>query len=170
MNECDILAIQEHWLFTFQLSSIENTFVTHHAFSKAVDEDNPLPPTQKPRGFGGVALLYKKNLDLKIKKLVHGENRMVVIEVQSVPPLCVCNIYMPSRNSKGNSRSDDNFQSCLDQIEEVVNSYNSTHAILIVGDFNASLKHHTGNAQDRLLIDFVSKNSLGCLQSGTPTF
>ena len=51
-----------------------------------------------------------------------------------------------------------------------MNSYNSTHAILIVGDFNASLKERTGNAQDRLLIDFVSKNSLGCLQSGTPTF
>ena len=86
---------------------------------------------------------------------------MVVIEVQNVLPLCVCNIYMPSRNSKGNSRSDDNFQSCLDQIEEVVNSYNSTHAILIVGDFNASLKQRTGNAQDRLLIDFVRKIILG---------
>ena len=65
---------------------------------------------------------------------------MVVIEVQRVHPLCVCNIYMPSRNSKGNNRNDDNFQSCLDQIEEVLNTYSSTHASLIVGDFNASSK------------------------------
>ena len=75
---------------------------------------------------------------------------------------------MPSRNSKGNSRSDDNFQNCLDQIEEVVNT--STHALLIVGDFNASLKERPGNPQDRQLVDFVRRNSLNHLQSGTSTF
>ena len=170
MSEYDILAIQEHWLFTFQLSNIERTFVTHNAYSKAVDEENPLPPNQKPRGFGGVALLYRKNLDFTIKKLIHGENRMVVIEVQSSPPICVCNVYMPSRNSKGSSRGDDNYQSCLDQIEEVLNTYNSTHAIICVGDFNASLKERPGNLQDRQFIEFVHRNSLGHLQSGTPTF
>ena len=85
LSEYDILAIQEHWLYSFQLSNIERTFVTHNAYSKAVDEENPLPPNQKPRGFGGVALLYRKKLDFTIKKLIHGENRMVVIEVQSPP-------------------------------------------------------------------------------------
>ena len=81
--------------------------------------------------------------------MTHSENRMVVIEVQSVPPLYVCNIYMPSRNSKGNNKNDDNFQSCLDQTEEVLNTYSSTHALLIVGDVNASLKQCKGNMQDQ---------------------
>ena len=53
-KECDILAVLEHWLFPFQLSSIEETFITHHAFSRAVDEDNPLPPNQN-RGDLGVS-------------------------------------------------------------------------------------------------------------------
>ena len=65
LKECDILAIQEHWLFNFQLSNIGKTFVTHQAFSKAVDEDNPLPPNQKPRGYGGVALLFRKVWNLE---------------------------------------------------------------------------------------------------------
>ena len=55
LNTCDILGIQEHWLFTFQLAEIEKNFTTHHAFSKAVDQDSPLPPNQKPRGYGGVS-------------------------------------------------------------------------------------------------------------------
>lgn len=53
LEECDVLAVQEHWLFTFQLSHFERMFVTHRAHSKAVDENNPLPPNQKPRGYGG---------------------------------------------------------------------------------------------------------------------
>ena len=49
----DLLAVQEHWLFSFQLSNFEAYFTSHFSFSKAVDADDPLPPTQKPRGFGG---------------------------------------------------------------------------------------------------------------------
>ena len=33
LKTCDILALQEHWLFTFQLADFEKLFVTHHAFS-----------------------------------------------------------------------------------------------------------------------------------------
>ena len=56
LNSYDILAIQEHWLFNFQLPEIEMMFSSHSSFSKAVDDDNPLPPTQKPRGM--MELLY----------------------------------------------------------------------------------------------------------------
>ena len=48
LKTCDILAIQEHWLFSFQLSNIETSFVSHYAYSKAVDDNDPLPPNQKP--------------------------------------------------------------------------------------------------------------------------
>ena len=50
LKSCDILAIQEHWLFTFQLADIENDFITHKAFSKAADEDedDPLSPPPPP--------------------------------------------------------------------------------------------------------------------------
>ena len=102
----------------------------------------------------------EKNVDVKIKKLIHGENRIVVIEVQSTPPVCICNVYMPSRNSKGNSKSDDNYQSCLNQIGEVLAIYQNTHVILVTGDFNASLCERKGNLQDQMLKTFVINNSL----------
>ena len=49
LRVCDILAVQEHWLFIFQLQDLEKTFCSHYVHSKAVDDDNPLPPTQKSR-------------------------------------------------------------------------------------------------------------------------
>ena len=100
VQSCAIFAIQDHWLFSFQLGSIETNFVSHHAFSKAVDDNDPLPPNQKPRGNGGVSILFRRNMGHKVKKLIHGENRIVVIEVQSSPLICICNVYMPSRNSR----------------------------------------------------------------------
>ena len=65
LERYDILALQEHWLFNYQLPEIEKKFNKHSAHSRAVDKDNPLPPVQKPRGYGGVAILYKKDINTK---------------------------------------------------------------------------------------------------------
>ena len=94
----DFLALQEHWLFAFQLSNFEAYFPSHFSYSIAVDADDPLSPTQKPRGYGGVATLHRKDCGFTVKKRIHGDSRIVVLEVLSNPSPCICNIYMPSRN------------------------------------------------------------------------
>ena len=111
-------------------------------------------------GGGGVATLYKKDCGFTVKKCIHGDNRIVVLEVLSNPPVCICNVYMPSRNSKGNSRSDDSFQNSLDQLEEILNIYSDSHAVYLLCDFNVSMMQRKGNGQDRVLEAFVSRNSL----------
>ena len=116
LKTCDILAIQEHWLFNFQLPDLEKSFPSHFVYSKAVDDNNPLPPTQKPRGYGGVALLYNKNLNHTMKKVAVGCNRISAVEVLTDPPLCVCCVYMPSRISKSNSPDHESYQLCIDQL------------------------------------------------------
>ena len=168
-KSCDILAIQEHWLFNFQLSDIEKRFPSHSAFSKAVDENKPLPPTQKPRGYGGVSVFYRTNLDIEVKKLPFGDSRIAAVEVLSSPPLCICNVYMPSRNSKG-EKEGDSYRNCLDQLSEVINTYGKIHAVLVVGDLNASLVTRPGNQQDALLKQFVETNGLSSKQTGENTF
>ena len=77
---------------------------------------------------------------------------------------------MPSRNSKGNSRADDSYQSCLDQIEEILNTYSRTHAVLVIGDFNASMVQRKGNSQDIQLRSFIDSNSLRNQQNRQCTF
>ena len=77
---------------------------------------------------------------------------------------------MPSRNSKSNSTDRENYMHCLDQLGEILNTYSGTHAVIILGDMNASLKARKGNLQDTLLIDFVSQHDLSWRQSGEETF
>ena len=53
------------------------------------------------------------------EKLSHGGNRIVAIEVCCTPPLCICSVYMPSRNSKSNVSDKESYMHCLDQLEEM---------------------------------------------------
>ena len=102
----DIVCLQETWLFNFQLKTLSKLHKNFEGFGKAVDDDDPLPPVQKPRGYGGVATLYRNNIDLKTRRCLDGGSRVVVTEVLSDPPLCILNVYMPSRNT-GNSETYD---------------------------------------------------------------
>ena len=66
----------------------------------------------------------------------------------------------------GNSKADETYQNALDQIEEILNSYPKSHAVILLGDFNASLKQRKGNNQDLRLPSFVDRNSLVYKQNG----
>ena len=68
LNTCDIMFLQETWLFNFQTPSLNLYFTTHCSMGKAVDDDDPLPPTQKPRGYGRVAFLIRKSIQTKYNK------------------------------------------------------------------------------------------------------
>ena len=63
-----------------------------------------------------------------------------VITVKASPkPLCIMNVYMPSR---GSTEADAEYEETLDQIHEIVIKFNASHDIVIGGDWNASL-HRT---------------------------
>ena len=120
-------------------------------FGKAVDDNDPLPSVQKPRGYGGVATLYRTNMDLKTWKCLDGGCRVVVTEVLSEPPLVVINVYMPSRNT-GNT---DSYDQILSEIQEILDKYTTSHALLLIG-----LLGRHGNSQDVKLRNFCDSNNL----------
>ena len=105
-----------------------------------------------------------------MKKLPFGCSRIVAVEVLTDPPLCICSVYMPSRNSKSIFNDMESYPQCLDQLEEVLDIFSGTHAVLILGDMNASLCKRKGNNQDILLEEFVRSNALCYEQAGTETF
>ena len=63
MNAATFLLVQEHWLLHYQLSLLNDFSMDILGCGKAVDSDNPIPPIQKPRGYGGVAFLWKSHID-----------------------------------------------------------------------------------------------------------
>ena len=64
---------------------------------------------------------------------------------------------MSSRHSKNdiNVNDKERCMHCLDQLEEILEIYRSTQAVLILGNMNASMISRKGNLYDILLQDFV---------------
>jgi len=124
-----------YWLFDFQLKDLDDLSPKFRAHAKSVDTNDPIPPVQVPRGYGGTAILYKKNWDIKVDAYPDGCDRINVLALHTDPKICIINVYMPCR---GNN-SKDTYLNTLSQVEEILYKFNNDHAVFICGDFNASL-------------------------------
>ncbi|MES9884558.1 MAG: reverse transcriptase family protein [Sedimenticola sp.] len=162
----DVVCLQETWLFTYQLGQLSELDKNYDSHGKAVDDNDPIPPVQKPRGYGGVANLTRNNIDTKFRKCTEGSNRIIITEIVSEPLICLCNVYMPSRNSRGNY----SYKETLEELEEIITKYEQTHAIIVIGDMNASLATRAGNVHDKMFNQLCMDKKLSSLQVGTPTF
>jgi hypothetical protein len=77
----DIYLLQEHWLFDCQRHLLNEIRDRFSGVGKAVDSTDPIPPIQIPSGYGGTAILWKKELDSFITPLSVGTDRIQGIEV-----------------------------------------------------------------------------------------
>lgn len=166
LHSTDICCIQEHWLYEFQLTRLNSIHDNFRSHAKAVDSRNPIPPIQIPRGYGGNAILYRSNWDLKVSLPPDGCERIVVLELETSPPVCIVSVYLPCR---GNSTTKQ-FEDVLQQLEELLKKYSSGCAVFVCGDFNASLTRNPPNERDILLRNFTAAHGLNTQQSGDPTF
>ena len=57
LHSPDIICLQEHWLFNFEKSNLANLHPEYDYTAKYVDDADKIPPTQRPRGYGGVSIL-----------------------------------------------------------------------------------------------------------------
>lgn len=166
LQSCDICCVQEHWLFQFQLDMLNEIDSNFQSHAKAVDERDPISPLQVPRGYGGNAILLRKNWDLKTSLRKDGSDRIVVLEIEAIPSICIISAYLPCRGNTSRER----FTEVLQEVEELLHKYSSNHAVFICGDLNSSLTRQPPNDRDSALREFVSKHNLLTQQHGEPTF
>ena len=50
----DILLLQEHWLFNFEQEILNQYHTDFTAFTRHVDDFDPMSPNCRPRGYGGI--------------------------------------------------------------------------------------------------------------------
>ena len=81
---------------------------------KCVDSDNPIPPTKFPRGYGEVAVLWKRELDTFIRTVPDGCHRIQCIELTLENPILLICVYMPTKQY-----GFEEFSDCFDQIHEI---------------------------------------------------
>ena len=106
-----ILCLQEHWLFDFETHFLNGLSNCHSYHSKSVDAGDPISPLQRPRGCGGVAIIWPSDWDSKVERCHDGGVHIVAITIKCNPRnLCVINTYMPTRGTD----SIKDYEDCLD--------------------------------------------------------
>ncbi|VDI56566.1 Hypothetical predicted protein [Mytilus galloprovincialis] len=138
-----IVCLQEHWLFNFEKNSLDELFPECEWTVKSVDELNPIGPTQRPRGYGGVAILWREDIKHLIERLVEGSERIVCVKVNVSPkPYILMCVYMPCRGSK---YVNSEFNDILDQLREIINKYYPKYQFVLCGDWNCDISSRFQN-------------------------
>ena len=139
LRECPIIALKEHWLNHFEQRELVE-FCNETGFNvalKSVDDVYPLPSQCRPRGRGGIAMIWKKNIDQMVSPVSYGNDRVQGLVVNSVDgDLRLLNAYMRCRCSRD---AEDNCRDVLAQIVEIMNIYSDRARFILVGEVNASL-------------------------------
>ena len=77
----DFIILQEHWLWDFECDKLQQLMPGYEASHRhrASDHYDNILPFQRPRGQGGVAVLYKKHLAPYVKVIDDGSERVLPI-------------------------------------------------------------------------------------------
>ena len=160
MKQLRIIAIQEHWLYSYEKRNMSD-FCAEQGFSvalKSVDDDDPLLPTCRSRGKGGVCFIWSRELDSLVEIVHDGDSRMLLMLLRAQDcSICMINEYMPCR---GLSNSDSDFRDTLDQVQEVFNKYCHAYSVILLGDLNALLTREVPNSRENILRKFCASQHL----------
>ena len=87
LNKLDILAISEHWLYSYDLNLLSclHNQVCVYSSSAPAEEDPVTCTPQYIRGRGGVAVFWRKSINCCIKKLTNFSNDKFVIKLLTAP-------------------------------------------------------------------------------------
>ncbi len=155
-------------MLKFRQQELQDKFTTCDVCIASVDEDHPYSPLQPPRGFGGVAVLWKQSLTRISKPILKTPSIAAVELTVDGTTLLAISTYMPCR---GYIDSGVQFSRVLDQLEQLLESY-VTMPTIIGGDWNASLSRDPPIARDVQFKRFIETCHLTVLPlpSGVPTF
>ena len=110
----------KHWLYHFEQKELVDERGLNVGL-KFVDDKDPLPPQCRPRGRGGVAIIWKKDIDSTVSLVSVGGDRIQGLMIHtSYGDLFIINAYMQCRGSKD---AEDSYRDVLSQITEIMNIY-----------------------------------------------
>ena len=157
MKTEDIILIQEHWLFSCQMQLLDEINEQYNVSGKSVDHFNPITPVQIPRGYGGVAIFWKKEIDYLVS------DKDIGIELLTQHPLLVVCVYLPCSGDKDNYLS---FVETIEQLQEIIDTFKDTHEIIIGEDFNENAVVHTNLKRNVYFHKFLQENELMTRRTG----
>ena len=133
-NKNDLIFIQEHWLPLQDLGYLNSLHTDFYSFSSS-----PLDLREGiivGRPYGGLGILYRKNLAGKVKLIESSDDRYMCIElITDSGKILFINCYMPYFD---NGRNYELYIDILHRINAVVLDNNYTD-VMFLGDFNCNI-------------------------------
>lgn len=143
------MCIQEHWLYNFEKDNLKDASSRHTCSARSVDDDEPIPPYQRPRGYGGIATYIPSQWEALTRQTKDGNQRINVSTIEFPhTKLCIVNCYLPCRGYK-TSYSD--YDDSLSQLREIILKFSPSHEVIICGDLNATVCKSNPDSHDNLL-------------------
>lgn len=118
------------------------------------------------RGYGGVAILWTKSIDQLVNIISDGNSRIQCIEIKTANPLLYVSTYQQTKVE--NDRFEE-YSECIDQLYEIIKKFQSSHEIVIGGDFNEDISKGNNSRRPNKLKSLISDCELQMNFHG-PTF
>ena len=159
-KQVDFLLLQEVWLHSYEFEIISRELPNCNYIAKSSMNNYEF---RCGRPFGGVAILWKKDLDFCVENIDTTSDRLCVSKVEATDMrFLLFNVYMPINNVNNN----DHFKDILYEIISICLMY-ETFDIIIAGDFNCQIGN--GDIRDDILKHFFDLLGLFCPTGERPT-
>lgn len=148
--KCDIAIISEHKLKQNNASYLDSIHPDYKSYTRS-ESTNTSTHCSRFLGKGGIAVMYKKELELSICELTYFDSsRFIGLEIRRPHDrsLYIFGVYLPSDNII------QSYSTELYLLEDLVAHFSSLGDVIIGGDFNASIydgdAHHVNVYKSRL--------------------
>ncbi|XP_041453635.1 uncharacterized protein LOC121406831 [Lytechinus variegatus] len=160
LEELDILLIQEHWLYHWDLNELANINDNFQVFSISQQNNSSLPLPRR-RAKGGVATFIRTSSSWKATKIESQSQRLIITDLLHEPSnshLIICNGYFPC-DVDANSISE--YHHMLSTISHIETTHKEA-LIILGGDLNADLTNAScKKPTKRILKEFlISENMI----------
>ena len=139
LDNCDILAISEHWLPEQELYKLNDLHLEFNSIAKA--GSIPEIGITTTHSWGGVALLWRKQIDMYISTLQIDSRRICAVQVHqdNMAPLYIIGVYLPQAGCINESFIDE-----LLKLDELLSRLKHSGEVIIIGDMNCHFGPNVG--------------------------
>lgn len=131
----DIIILQEHWLWPFELSTLDSVH-PQYDFT-AISDKQVHASSNLVRGCGGIAIFWNKALPcfpISALDRVCGVRLLPSTRGHSKRYLTILGVYMPSADEP-----QETYTSYLEIVEHAVSQFSNDARLVVMGDLNAHL-------------------------------
>ena len=156
-NGCDILLLQETWLYEFENREFKKVLPECQYYAVSQMDDSDICRVGRP--FGGCAILYHSNLTCSFSPIITASQRICAVVIKSETlNILMITVYMPCDDN-----SDQNFTiygEILYEISNLIHLYGG-YDIILGGNFNVDFDR-TNSLNLSILKQFLADENLLC--------